>query len=225
MRDFLEYVRLTARLLVRNDAWLLALPILLIAIVGLWTGYFVETAQWKPGIAITQAEVFGPFAAVFMFAGLLDAEHRRGVGEIVFCKPHSPLVLLGVRIVLALLFTLAMLLGLLVAYQFRYGNGAIARSLLHAVPPCLFIGAIALTAGTFARSAAAGYGFALGFWLWDSTAGILYNPLFVLPAAAMGTEAPGGSVPVALAANKGAMLLLALLLFGVNARRLGKGGL
>ncbi|MFN3648320.1 MAG: hypothetical protein ACK47B_01965 [Armatimonadota bacterium] len=225
MRDFFQYVRLSAGVVVRNDAWLMVLPIAFLYVVGLWTLYFVETSKWDPGIAVTQAEVFAPLVAVFIFAGLLDAEQRRGAGEIVFSKPHPPALLLGVRVVLALLVSELFLLSVLIAYHFRFGNAAIGPSMLYAIPPCLFMGLIALTTGRSVRSAAAGYGLSLGFWLWDSTAGMLYNPLFVLPAAEIDSpEITGASPAVFLAANKLAMLTVAAALFWLNTRALRRSG-
>jgi hypothetical protein len=150
-----------------------------------------------------QAEVFGPFVAAFLFAGLLDPEYRRGAGEIVFSKPHPPALLLGVRMGLALLASLGLLLALLLLYRFRFDGVPVIKALGYAVPPILFIGSVAVTAALFSHSAATGYAIPLVFWLWDTTGGVVYNPLFILPVATM--------------------LLTALVLFGLNVRRLRRG--
>jgi hypothetical protein len=163
--------------------------------------------------------------AAFLFAGLLDPEHLRGVGEIVLSKPHPPALLLGVRMGLALLGTLGLLLALLLAYQYHFGDAMVLKSLAYAVPPCLFIGSVAVTAAHFSRSAATGYAVPLVFWLWDTTGGLAYNPLFILPVGAFeaaGSE--GAPVPFSVPAAKGAMLLTAAFLFWINVRRLRRGG-
>jgi hypothetical protein len=225
MRDFLSYVRLTSRVMLRDDFWLMVIPTLIVAIVGAWTAYFMESGNWKPWMAVTQAEVFGPFVAAFLFAGLLDPEYRRGVGEIVFSKPHPPALLLGVRMGLALLGTLGLLLALLLLYRLRFGGVPVVRALAYAVPPILFIGSVAVTAALFSRSAATGYAIPLVFWLWDTTGGIVYNPLFILPVGGMAASSPMGSPMLfSLMAAKTTMLLTALLLFGLNVRRLRRGG-
>jgi hypothetical protein len=143
------------------------------------------------------------------------------VGEIVFSKPHPPSVLLGVRMALALLASLALLLVLLIGYRFRFGDVPILKAIAYAIPPCLFIGSVAVTAGHFSRSAATGYAVPLVFWLWDTTGGIIYNPLFALPVGAMqASMSPGVPFPFSVAATKISMLLTAALLFWINVRRL-----
>jgi hypothetical protein len=225
VRDFLTYLRLTARVMLRDDLWLVAIPTLIVIVVGAWTLYFVEPSKWQPSNALSQAEIFGPFVAAFLFAGLLDPEYRRGAAEIVFSKPHPPAALLGVRMGLALLATLGLLLALLVSYQLRFHDAMLLRSLADAVPPILFIGSVAVTAGQFSRSAATGYAVPLVFWLWDTTGGLVYNPLFVLPVGAMAASAPPGApLPFNVAATKITMLAVAALLFGINVRRLSRGG-
>jgi hypothetical protein len=223
VRDFLTYVRLSARVMLRNDAWMIAIPIFAAVVVGWWTLYFTETANWRPWFAVAQAEVFGPFLAALLFAGLLDPEHRRQAGEIVFSKPHPPALLLGVRIGLALFACLGLLLALLLIYRFCYGNVPVLSALAHAAPPCLFIGAVALMAGQSARSVAVGYAVPLAFWAWDTTGGLLYNPLLALPVGAMDAEMPAGSPAfISVPATKVTMLVMAGLLFWVNVRRLRK---
>src|SRR5439155_3982973 len=142
MRDFLTYVRLTARVMIRDDLWLIAIPTVIVLVVGAWTLYFVERANWQPSNALAQAELLGPFVAAFLFAGLLDPEFHRGASEIVFSKPHPPALLLGVRMALALLATLGLLLALLLAYRVKFHPIPILRALAYAVPPCLFIGSV-----------------------------------------------------------------------------------
>jgi len=225
VRDFLTYVRLTSRVMIRDDFWLMVIPTLIVAIAGAWTLYFTEVGNWKPWIALTQAEVFGPFVAAFLFAGLLDPEYRRGAGEIVFSKPHPPALLLGVRMALALLATLGLLGAMLLLYRLHFGQVPVLRALAYAVPPCLFIGSVAVTAAQSSRSAAVGYAVPLVFWLWDSTGGVLYNPLFVLPVGGMEASAPPGSpLPFSFAAAKVTLLLTAALLFALNVRRLRRAG-
>jgi hypothetical protein len=225
MRDFLTYVRLTTRVMVRDDAWLIILPLILLVVMGAWTLYFTEIANWQPAIPLAQAEVFGPFLAAFLFAGLLDPEHRRGAGEIVFSKPHPPVVLLGVRMLLALLATLGLLLALLLCYRSHFGKTPVLQALVYAAPPVLFIGSVAVTAAHFSRSAATGYAVPLAFWLWDTTGGVVYNPLFFLPVGSMAASTPAGApLPFSIAAAKSAMLLTAAFLFWINVRRLRRGG-
>lgn len=225
MRDFLSYVRLTSRVMLRDDFWLMVIPTLIVVIVGAWTVYFTDPGNWKPWIAIVQAEVFGPFVAAFLFAGLLDPEYRRGAGEIVFSKPHPPSVLLGVRMGLALLTSLGLMLALLLLYRFRFESVPVLKALAYAIPPILFIGSVAVTAALFSRSAATGYAIPLVFWLWDTTGGVLYNPLFILPVGGMAASAPPGSpMPFDLTSAKLTMLLCAALLFVLNVRRLRRAG-
>jgi hypothetical protein len=220
VRDALTYLRLTARLVVRNDAWILVIPGVLLLIVGVWTGYFVDPGTWKGSVAILQAEVFGPFVAAFLFAGLLDAEHRRDAGEIVFSKPHPAVILLGTRLILALLVSLGAILVLLVCYKLKFNEVPIWQALWMATPPCLFIGTVALTSGHFAKSAAAGYAIPLTFWLWDTSLGMLYNPLYVLPVGAIAEEAGPAPLPFDVTWAKSAMLLTAAVLFWINVRKL-----
>lgn len=225
MRDFLTYGRLTARVLLRDDFWLVAIPVLIVAVVGAWRLYFTEPGQWRPEAALGQAEVLGPFVAAFLFAGLLDPEHRRGAAEIIFSKPHPPALLLGMRMALALLATLGLLGVLLLAYRVHFGDVPVLQALAYAVPPSLFIGSVAVTAGHFSRSAATGYAIPLVFWLWDTSGGMLYNPLFVLPVGALkAAQSAGAPLPFNVAADKGAMLLMAAFLFWINVRRLRRGG-
>jgi hypothetical protein len=223
VRDALTYLRLTSRLVIRNDAWVLLIPAALLIIVGAWTSFFTDTANWRPWIALIQAEIFGPFVAAFLFAGLLDAEFKRDAAEIVFSKPHPPVVLLGTRVALALVLSLAAILGLLLFYRWRFTDVPVWSSVFHAIAPCLFIGTVALTSGHFARSAAAGYAIPLTFWLWDTTLGMLYNPLYMLPVAAITEQiADAGPTPFNLWWTKGTMVATAALLFWVNVRRLGR---
>ena len=225
MRDFLSYVRLTSRIVIRSDGWLLAIPILILLAVGAWTSYFTEKDKWEPWVAILQAEIFGPFVAAFVFAGILDPEQRHGAGEIVFSKPHPPLLLMGVRMGLALLGSLSLILVLLLWYQFRFGDAEILKALLYAIPPCLFIGSVAVTSAIYSRSAATGFAVPLVFWLWDTTGGMLYNPLFVLPVGAMEASLPvGAPLPFSTTAAKVAMLVTAAILLWINLRRLRQAG-
>lgn len=221
MRDRLRYVSLSIRVLLREDAWLFIIPGLILFITGAWTHYFVEAFDWEPSTGILQAEVLGPLLAAFLCAGLLDPEQRRGAREIVFTKPHSPAVLLGTRLMLALCATLLLMFGLLLSYQLRYGNAMLLRALVLSVPPCLFIGVVAVTAGHFGRSAVTGFAVPLAFWFWDSSVGMFFNPLFVLPAGfAAAMESRGAGYPVELIVGKLAMVALAAVLFVLNARAL-----
>jgi hypothetical protein len=225
VRDYLTYLRYTLRIMLRDDAWSLVIPCVMLIIVGAWTGFFVEVEKWKAGIAVTQAEVFGPFCAAFLFAALLAPEQRQFAGEIIYSKPHSAVVLLGTRMAVALAGSLLGILVLLLFYQLRYQDAEIPRALAAAVPPCLFIGSIALTATLLGRTAAVGYAVPLGVWFWDSTAGMIYNPLFVLPASAMEADAArGGFVAQSALATRGTLLLATALLFWFNVRQLKRNG-
>lgn len=221
MHDRLRYLALSARVLLREDAWIFLIPGVILLITGAWTHYFVEGIEWDPATGLLQAEVLGPLLAAFLCAGLLDPEQRRGAHEIVFTKPHSPAVLLGTRLALALGGVLLLLFGLLLSYQLRYGHAMLLRGMVHAAPPCLFIGLVAVTAGHFGRSAVTGFAVPLVFWFWDSTAGMLFNPLFVLPAAfAAQAEPRGTEVAGHLLLAKSTLLITALFLFWLNVRAL-----
>jgi hypothetical protein len=218
MHDRLRYLSLSARVLLREDAWVFIIPGLILLITGAWTHYFVETSDWDPATGILQAELLGPLLAAFLCAGLLDPEQRRGAHEIVFTKPHSPAVLLGTRLALALFGALLLLFGLLLSYQLRFGNALLLRALLLAVPPCLFIGLVAVTASHFGRSLVTGFAVPLAFWLWDSSVGMFFNPLLVLPAGYAAAMQPG--VPGEVLAGKLIMVAIAIVLFTLNVRAL-----
>ena len=225
MRDFLRYLQLTGKILLREDIWFFLIPLILLFFTGAWTLTVGDRSHWNPSLGIGQAEVLGPLLAACLCAGLLDPEKRRGAGEIIFNKPFPPALLLGVRFALMLIVTLLLLLLLLLVYQACYGNAEIIRALGYALPNCLFIGMVALTAAQFGRNAVAGYVAPLLFWLWDSTAGILYNPLFTLPLGSMAASQPHDTLlATALPWSKLALVLTALLLFGINIRWLARGG-
>lgn len=219
MRDRLRYIALSARVLLREDAWVFIIPALILIITGAWTHYFVEPGGWDPSTGLLQAEMLGPLLAAFLCAGLLTPEQRRGASEVVFTKPHSPAVLLGTRLVLAMVAVLALILGLLLSYQLRHGNALVGKAMLFSVPPCLFIGMVAVTAGQFGRSAVTGFAVPLAFWFWDSTLGMLVNPLFILQTGWLASVDPqGADIPTSLFASKSAMLLTAGVLFWINLR-------
>jgi hypothetical protein len=222
MREALAYLRLTGRVLLREDVWVLLVPVILFLIVGAWTLYFLDPNQWDPATALAQAEILGPFLIAFLGAGLLDPERRRGAGEIVFSKPHPPALLLAARLGLATLAAELLIFALLLVYRFRFGSVPVLQAIVYSVPPTLFIGTVALTAGQFCRSAAAGFAVPLAFWFWDSTFGLIYNPLFALEVGGMEAQAPPGSMPVSVAAAKSALLAAAAFLFWINTRHLAR---
>ena len=223
MRDRIAYLRHSLNILLRNDAWLIVTPFVLLLIVGIWTLYVAVPSDWRPFISVAQAEALGSLISIFLCAGLLDPEMRHGANEIVFSKPHRAVVLLATRLALAMLILSLAMAALLWVYQFRLGDAAIGPSIMLGLPSWLFAGLIALTIAQFTRTPLGGIGVSLLFWVWSSIFAMLYNPMLLLTggfAVSTGAERFG----IDLNTNKIALLIASALLFWLCVRRVVRSG-
>ncbi len=225
MRDFLRYLRLTARIVIADEGWYLIVPAIILFVAVGWVAAVANPRDWDPGAAVAMAEVLGALTAAFLCAGILDTERRRGAAEIVFSKPHPAAALLAVRLSLMFLLTVAMIALMLGAIQLAVGPAMIGYALACTLPGCLFMGLLAVTSTQFSRTALAGLAGPLALWFWITTLGMAYNPLLVLPGGALALSSAGGDgSPFSLAANKATLLVLAAALFWFNTRRLVRSG-
>jgi hypothetical protein len=226
MSDFFRFFRRSAGIVMRNDSWFLFIGFLLLVIVGAFTHVMVINPQtdWKPWSSVAQAEGLGSLLAIFLFAGLLDPEVRSGANEIAFSKPMRPSVLLGVRVLWMTLLLMLLLTALLLTYRIRLGYAAILPALLLALPSCLFTGMVALTISQYTRTPLTGIAVSIGFWLWNATMGLVYNPLVTLTAGSLASSGAEDALGINLTLNKLILLGLAAGLFALNVRRVGRFG-
>ena len=111
---------------------------------------------FTPAVAARTGECLGAGLAAFLFAHLLGIEYRSHVEEITFSKPLNVNSVLLLRVVVALLFLVAIVDGMLLVCWIAIDKFPLFASLCAWLPSALFLGMIALTATTWLRNPVAG---------------------------------------------------------------------
>jgi len=150
---------------------------------------------FTPAVAARTGECLGAGLAAFLFAHLLGIEYRSHVEEITFSKPLNVNSVLLLRVVVALLFLVAIVDGMLLVCWIAIDKFPLFASLCAWLPSALFLGMIALTATTWLRNPVAGIVVAGLYLALDLLGGMDLNPVLTLQslAGSLGKNPPPGN--------------------------------
>jgi ABC-type transport system involved in multi-copper enzyme maturation permease subunit len=98
--------RYNYRILIGNGYWIIVLPIAASQMVTLWMMALAKDFGQMPATFI--AEMMAPILAAFLVAHSMAPEYKSSVGAVLACKPLSLHRVVTMRVVIAMLASLAL---------------------------------------------------------------------------------------------------------------------